>query len=200
MQSPLIKKLVDAFTCLPGVGGKSAQRMAYYLLERNRLGGEHLSQALAQAMAEVKHCARCRDFTEHDYCSICQSTGRDESLLCIVENPADVFAIEATGGYKGRYFILMGHLSPLDGIGPEDLGLDGLQKIVENEKPKEIILATNSTVEGEATSHFIAEMFKNVDGLSLSRIASGVPIGGELEYIDGGTLMHSFSGRQQYRF
>lgn len=197
MQSPLIKKLVDAFTCLPGVGPKSAQRMAYYLLERNRDGGEHLSVALASAMEGVHHCGRCRDFTESELCGICQSERRDKSLLCIVESPADVLAIEATGGFQGTYFVLMGHLSPLDGIGPEDIGLDQLKILIQQEKPAEVILATNSTVEGEATAHFIAEMLKGT-GTELSRIASGVPLGGELEYIDGGTLMHSFSGRKPY--
>lgn len=197
MQSPLIKKLIDAFTCLPGVGPKSAQRMAYYLLERNREGGEQLSAALSQAMQGVEHCARCRDFTEAEMCGVCLSSARDESLLCIVESPVDVYAIESTGGYKGKYFILMGHLSPLDGIGPEDLGLSDLKELVQTEAPKEIILATNSTVEGEATAHFIAEMLKSSTG-KMSRLASGVPLGGELEYIDGGTLMHSLSGRQPY--
>lgn len=197
MQSPLIKKLVDAFTCLPGVGPKSAQRMAYYLLERNRDGGNNLSGALEAAMSGVEHCQRCRDFTESEYCGICQSERRDKNLLCIVESPADVMAIEATGGFQGTYFVLMGHLSPLDGIGPEDIGLDQLKQLIQTESPQEVILATNSTVEGEATAHFIAEMLKGT-GISLSRIASGVPLGGELEYIDGGTLMHSFTGRQPY--
>ncbi|AOE50032.1 recombination mediator RecR [Kangiella sediminilitoris] len=197
MQSPLIKKLVDAFTCLPGVGPKSAQRMAYYLLERNRDGGIQLATALEAAMSGVEHCKRCRDFTESELCGICKSERRDKSLLCIVESPADVMAIEATGGFQGTYFVLMGHLSPLDGVGPEDIGLDQLKELINSEKPGEVILATNSTVEGEATAHFIAEMLKGT-GIALSRIASGVPIGGELEYIDGGTLMHSFSGRQPY--
>ncbi len=198
MQSPLIKKLIDAFCCLPGVGPKSAQRMAYHLLERNREGGEQLSESLMAAMNGVQHCSRCRDFTEDKTCQLCLSGSRDKSLLCVVESPVDVFAIEATGGYKGTYFVLMGHLSPLDGIGPEDIGLDHLKSLVELEKPTEIILATNSTVEGEATAHFIAEMFKN-SGISLSRLASGVPIGGELEYIDGGTLIQSLSGRRPYQ-
>lgn len=197
MQSPLIKKLIDAFTCLPGVGPKSAQRMAYNLLERNRDGGMHLSTALEAAMEGVHHCERCRDFTESALCGICQSERRDKSLLCIVESPADVIAIEATGGFQGTYFVLMGHLSPLDGIGPEDIGLDQLKTLINEESPSEVILATNSTVEGEATAHFIAELLKGTN-IELSRIASGVPLGGELEYIDGGTLMHSFSGRKPY--
>lgn len=197
MQSPLIKKLIDAFCCLPGVGPKSAQRMAYFLLERQRDSGLQLSEALEKTISGVNHCKRCRDFTEYELCSICDSETRDKSLICVVESPADVFAIESTGGYKGSYFVLMGHLSPLDGIGPEDIGLDLLKSLVSEEKPKEIILATNSTVEGEATAHFIAEMFKASD-IRLSRLASGVPLGGELEYIDGGTLMRSLSGRLPY--
>lgn len=198
MQSPLIKKLIDAFTCLPGVGPKSAQRMAYHLLERDRDGGEHLSQTLIETMQGVNHCIRCRDFTEAEKCHICNSERRQNNLLCVVESPADVYAIESTGGYKGTYFVLMGHLSPLDGIGPSDLGLDVLKNLVEQEQPEELILATNSTVEGEATAHFIAEMLKS-NPVKISRIASGVPLGGELEYIDGGTLMHSLSGRQPYQ-
>lgn len=197
MQSPLIKKLIDAFCCLPGVGPKSAQRMAYFLLERHRESGLQLSTALEQAIEGVQHCKRCRDFTENEFCVICDSSSRDKSIICVVESPADVFAIESTGGYKGSYFVLMGHLSPLDGIGPEDIGLDLLKSLVSEEKPKEIILATNSTVEGEATAHFIAEMLKAND-INLSRLASGVPLGGELEYIDGGTLMRSLSGRLPY--
>lgn len=198
MQSPLIKRLIDAFCCLPGVGPKSAQRMAYFLLERQRESGLQLSKALEKAIGGVNHCKRCRDFTEYELCSICDSEIRDKSLICVVESPADVFAIESTGGYKGCYFVLMGHLSPLDGIGPDDIGLDLLKNLVFEEKPKEIILATNSTVEGEATAHFIAEMFKTTD-IRLSRLASGVPLGGELEYIDGGTLMRSLSGRLPYQ-
>lgn len=198
MQSPLIKKLIDAFCCLPGVGPKSAQRMAYHLLERNREAGVHLAKSLSDAISGVQHCNRCRDFTESDICGICASENRERSTICVVESPADVYAIEATASYKGTYFVLMGHLSPLDGIGPEDIGLDLLKNIVQKESPKELILATNSTVEGEATAHFIAEMFKN-HSINLSRLASGVPIGGELEYIDGGTLMQSLSDRRPYR-
>lgn len=198
MQSPLIKKLIDAFCCLPGVGPKSAQRMAYHLLERNREAALTLSESLSKAVREVKHCQRCRDFTEQDLCGICASEARDKSLICVVESPVDVFAIEATAGFKGRYFVLMGHLSPLDGIGPEDIGLDQLKALVEEESPSELILAMNATVEGEATAHFVAEMFKNKE-LNLSRLASGVPIGGELEYLDGGTLMQSLSDRRPYK-
>lgn len=198
MQSPLIKKLIDAFCCLPGVGPKSAQRMTYHLLERNREAGQNLSESLAQTIAGVKHCQRCRDFTESDYCEICLSESRDAAIICVVESPADVYAIEATAGFKGKYFVLMGHLSPLDGVGPEDIGLDLLKQLVEQESPSELILATNSTVEGEATAHFIAEMFKNNE-LAISRLAAGVPVGGELEFIDGGTLIQSLSGRRPYQ-
>ena len=197
MQSTLIKKLIDSFCCLPGVGPKSAQRMAYHLLERNREGGQALSEALMLAMKDIQHCKRCRDFTEQEYCSLCESQSRDKATVCVVESPADVYAIESTGGFRGSYFVLMGHLSPLAGIGPEDIGLDHLKQLIEDESPKEIILATNSTVEGEATAHFIAEMFKASD-IAVSRLASGVPIGGELEYIDGGTLIQSISERRPY--
>ncbi|WP_376707941.1 recombination mediator RecR [Kangiella sp. TOML190] len=198
MQSPLIKKLIDAFCCLPGVGPKSAQRMAYHLLERNREAGVQLSQALAESMEKVNHCSRCRDFTEAKTCYLCLSEARDKSLLCVVESPADVYAIEATGGFKGTYFVLMGHLSPLDGIGPDDIGLKELKALVEVEAPSEVILATNATVEGEATAHFIAEMLRS-EQLEISRLASGVPLGGELEYIDGGTLSQSLSERRPYQ-
>lgn len=198
MQSPLIKKLIDAFCCLPGVGPKSAQRMVYHLLERNRDAAEHLAKSLSETIQGVQHCQRCRDFTEETLCGICASETRDSSIICVVESPVDVYAIESTASFKGKYFVLMGHLSPLDGVGPEDIGLDLLKEIVSKESPKELILATNSTVEGEATAHFIAEMFK-VDSVSISRLASGVPIGGELEYIDGGTLMQSLSDRRPYR-
>ncbi len=198
MQSPLIKKLIDAFCCLPGVGPKSAQRMVYHLLERNSEAALHLSEALAETINGVNHCQRCRDFTEDDVCGICRSEARDPSLICVVESPVDVYAIEATGSFKGKYFVLMGHLSPLDGVGPEDIGLELLKELVQKDSPKELILATNSTVEGEATAHFIAEMFKNHE-VSTSRLASGVPIGGELEYLDGGTLMQSLSERRPYK-
>ncbi|NVJ67001.1 MAG: recombination protein RecR [Gammaproteobacteria bacterium] len=198
MQSPLIKKLIDAFCCLPGVGPKSAQRMAYHLLERNREAALTLSESLSTAITNVHHCNRCRDFTEQDVCGICSSEARDNTLICVVESPVDVYAIEATASFKGKYFVLMGHLSPLDGIGPEDIGLDQLKTLVETEQPDELILAMNATVEGEATAHFVAEMFKNKE-LRLTRLASGVPIGGELEYLDGGTLMQSLSDRRPYQ-
>jgi len=196
--SPLVQELIEAFKCLPGVGAKSAQRMAFHLLERNRQGGLRLADAMASAMENVGHCQSCRNFSEEDLCHICQSSKRkDASQLCIVESPADVLAIEQTGEFNGQYFILMGHLSPIDGIGPEELGLDILQQRLAGSQFKEVILATNPTVEGEATAHFIADLVEQHD-VVLSRIAHGVPVGGELEYVDGNTLSHALSGRKTF--
>lgn len=192
--SPLLEQLIDALRCLPGVGPKSAQRMAYQLLERNRDGALELSAVLKQAVEEIGHCSQCRTFTEHESCRICTSPSRDKSQLCIVETPADVIAIDQATGFQGVYFVLMGHLSPLDGIGPAELGLDVLEKRLDQGEISEIILATNPTVEGEATAHYISEM-ADERAIAASRIAHGVPLGGELEYIDGGTLAHAFSGR-----
>jgi recombination protein RecR len=173
--------------------------MAFHLLERNRHGGDKLSQSLAKAMTQVGHCQKCRNFTEQDCCEICTSPKRSiANLLCVVETPADVIAIEQTGDFQGRYFVLMGHLSPIDGIGPEDLGLDTLAYQLKNEPIQEVILATNPTVEGEATAHFIAELAQQYD-VKISRIAHGVPVGGELEYVDGNTLSHALSGRKSYQ-
>ena len=193
--SPLVQELIDSLKCLPGVGAKSAQRMAFHLLERNRHGGSKLSQTLARAMENIGHCQQCRNFTEEELCEICQSPKRKiATQLCIVETPADVIAIEQTGEFQGRYFVLMGHLSPLDGIGPDDLG-----KQLATGQFSEVILATNPTVEGEATAHFIAELTQTYD-VEISRIAHGVPVGGELEYVDGNTLSHALSGRKNYNF
>ncbi|HEX7718785.1 MAG TPA: recombination mediator RecR [Woeseiaceae bacterium] len=193
--SPLLIRLIDTLRCMPGVGRKSAQRIAFHLLERDRAGAEQLSKALSEAVTAIGHCRRCRMFSEHELCSICRDNGRDETLLCIVESPADVMAVEDATGYKGHYFILMGHLSPLDGIGPEELGLRQLEARLVEEKFKEIIIATNPTVEGDATAHFLADM-ANRHKVPASRIAHGVPLGGELEYVDGGTLSHAFFGRR----
>jgi len=196
--SPLVQELIDSLKCLPGVGAKSAQRMAFHLLERNRRGGNKLASSLSKAMADIGHCQQCRNFTEAALCEICQSPKRQiTSSLCIVESPGDVIAIEQTGEFTGRYFVLMGHLSPIDGIGPDDLGLDILERQLASEQFKEVILATNPTVEGEATAHFIAELAKKHQ-VNISRIAHGVPIGGELEYVDGNTLSHALSGRKDY--
>ncbi|WP_448566240.1 recombination mediator RecR [Thalassotalea ganghwensis] len=196
--SPLVEELIQALKCLPGVGSKTAQRMAFNLLERNRRGGEKLANVLAKAMEQVGHCQQCRNFTEDSLCQICEHPKRSASeLLCVVESPADVFAVEQTSEFHGRYFILMGHLSPLDGIGPDDLGLDLLAEQLALGQFSEIILATNPTVEGEATAHYIAELASKYQ-VAISRIAHGVPIGGELEYVDGNTLSHAFSGRKSY--
>lgn len=194
--SPLIDQLIDALRCLPGVGPKSAQRMAFYLLERGRSNGRNLSRALESAMTQVGHCQRCRTFCETELCQLCSAPPgkRNQHLLCIVESPADVLAIEQTAGYKGLYFVLMGHLSPLDGIGPEDLGIAALLNRLSEEPIEEVILATNPTVEGEATAHYLSTLIKQ-RGIMTSRIAHGVPIGGELEYVDGGTLSRAIAGR-----
>jgi recombination protein RecR len=193
--SPLLVRLIDTLRCMPGVGRKSAQRIAFHLLERDRAGAEQLSNALREAVAAIGHCGRCRMFSEHDLCSICRDSSRDEALLCIVESPADVMAVEDATGYKGHYFVLMGHLSPLDGIGPEELGLRQLEERLGKETFNEVIIATNPTVEGDATAHFLADMAAR-HKVPASRIAHGVPLGGELEYVDGGTLSHAFFGRR----
>lgn len=196
--SPLLLELIDALKCLPSVGNKSAQRMAFHLLERNRNGAMQLSNTLAKAMENIGHCTQCRTFTEESVCDICQSVKRQTTqLLCIVETPADVIAIEQTGEFTGRYFVLMGHLSPIDGIGPEELGLNVLEKQLAQGEFKEVILATNPTVEGEATAHYIAELAQQ-HNVNISRIAHGVPIGGELEFVDGNTLSHALTGRKNY--
>lgn len=180
---------------MPGVGRKSAQRIAFHLLERDRSGAEGLANALHEAMSAIGHCRRCRMFSEQELCSICIDKGRDDSLLCVVESPADVVAVEDATGYRGHYFVLMGHLSPLDGIGPEELGMRQLEERLAREPFKEIIIATNPTVEGDATAHFLADIAARYR-IPASRIAHGIPLGGELEYIDGGTLSHAFFGRR----
>ncbi len=194
--SPLIGSLIEALRCLPGIGPKSAQRMAYHLLERNRDGARRLAEALVEAVERVGHCRDCRTLTEVEVCTICSSSRRDRSLLCVVESPSDVQALEQSTGYQGLYFVLLGHLSPLDGIGPEDIGLDRLAARLDGGEVREVILATNPTVEGEATAHYISEMVHG-RGIRATRIAHGVPLGGELEYVDGGTLSHAFHGRRE---
>ena len=190
-----IERLIEALRCLPGVGPKSAQRMTYHLLERDREGARLLAGALETAMDRVGHCRDCRTLSETEQCAICASPARDHSLVCIVETPADVLALEHCGGYKGLYFVLMGHLSPLDGIGAEELGLDTLEQKLAAGEVQEVIVATNPTVEGEATAHYIGEMCRQKN-IRATRIAHGVPLGGELEYIDGGTLSHAMAGRR----
>lgn len=192
--SPLINQLIESLQCLPGVGPKSAQRMALHLLERDRANCRQLASNLHAAAETVGRCKQCRTLTENELCDICASPRRDRSLICIVENPADVVAVEQAGGYRGHYFVLLGHLSPIDGIGPEDIGIDDLLQRVRDADVEEVILATNPTVEGEATAYFITEQLRPMN-VSVSRIAHGVPLGGELEFVDGGTLAHAFSGR-----
>lgn len=188
---------MQALRCLPGVGPKSAQRMAFHLLQRDRQGGLALSEALREAVEHIGHCRECRTLTEGDLCAVCASPNRDGSILCIVETPAEVFAIDQSTGFKGVFFVLNGRLSPLDGIGPDELRLDLLEARLQTGAVKELILATNTTVEGEATAHYISEMARHF-GVRPTRIAHGVPFGGELEYVDGTTLAHAFNGRREF--
>ena len=194
--SSLLEQLIDALRVLPGVGQKSAQRMAYHLLERQRDGGKRLATALADAMEHVGHCTRCRDFSETPLCATCASSARDAHLLCVVETPADRLAIEQATGYRGLYFVLQGRLSPLDGIGPRELGLETLATRLDEGEVSEMIVATNPTVEGEATAHDLAQLAR-ARGVQPSRLAHGVPLGGELEYVDRGTLSHAFGSRSE---
>ena len=193
--SPALARLIDALHALPGIGPKTAQRLAFRLLQDERGAAQELADAAVEALAKVGRCGRCRMLAEGALCELCASTGREDAQLCIVESPADVIAVENSGAYRGRYFVLMGHLSPLDGIGPAQLGLHKLDLLLAGGEVREVILATNSTVEGEATAHVISEMAR-ARGLAVTRIAQGVPFGGELEYVDGGTLAHALAGRQ----
>ncbi len=193
-EKTLLEQLVESLRCMPGIGRKSAQRIAHHLLQRDRDAARHLSRIMYEAMDNIGHCQRCRTFTEQTICHLCADDRRDQSTVCVVENPSDVEAIEEAN-YHGRYFVLLGHLSPLDGIGPDDLGLGDLEKIVEEDEVKEVILATSSTVEGEATAHFISEMVKAKDK-RVSRIAHGIPMGGELEYANSLTIAHALEGRK----
>ncbi len=197
MSSPLIRQLIDALRCLPGVGNKSAQRMAYHLLERDREGGRVLAQVVERAMREIGRCGECRTLCETECCSLCADATRDPTQLCVVESPVDVEVIEQATDYRGRYFVLMGRLSPLDGIGPAQLGLDQLGQRLAQPQLAEVILATNPTAEGEATAQYISDL-AHQHGVRTTRIAHGVPMGGELEYIDSGTLSHAFSGRRDF--
>jgi recombination protein RecR len=192
---PTLNRLIEALRCLPGVGPKSAQRMAFHLLERDRDGAREIAASVGQAIEKLGHCQRCRMFAEGELCPVCASASRDRSLLCVVESPADVVAIEQSGSFRGCYFVLMGHLSPLDGVGPNEIGIEAFEKLLGEGEVREVILATNPTVEGEATAHFLAEVTARI-GVRASRIAHGVPVGGELEYVDGGTLAHALAGRQ----
>lgn len=199
--SPLIDDLIESLRCLPGVGRKSAQRMALHILERNREGGAVLAQSLNLALDKVGRCEQCRTHSELPICRLCSQPERHMSTLCIVETPADVLAIEQGAGFKGLYFVLMGHISPMDGIGPNELGLDVLISRLSDEQITEVIIATNPTIEGDATAHFIHQLISqqpSLQTINVTRIAHGVPIGGELEYVDGGTLAHAFAGRKSY--
>jgi len=193
--SPLLNRLMAALRCLPGVGPKSAQRMALHLLERDRDGAQRLVEVLQAALDGIGRCRQCRDLSETEICALCANPRRDRALLCVIETPADVLAVEQATGFQGLYFVLMGHLSPLDGIGPAELGLEVLEARLDEGEVREIILATNPTVEGEATAYYIAELARE-RGIRATRIAHGVPLGGELESVDGGTLAHAFAGRR----
>ncbi|HET6587124.1 MAG TPA: recombination mediator RecR [Oleiagrimonas sp.] len=192
--SKLLDELIDALRCLPGVGGKSAQRMAFHLLERERAGGQRLAGALATAMQDIGNCSRCRNFSEQTVCGLCASTSRDDHVLCVVESPADLAAIEQATDYRGRYFVLLGRLSPLDGLGPAELGLDRLADRLAEGVIEEMIIATNPTVEGQATAHYLAKLAEAA-GVRATHLAQGVPLGGELEYVDRSTLAHAFGSR-----
>ena len=193
--SPLLNQLIDALQCLPGVGVKSAQRMAFHLLDKDRDGAGRLSNVLDAAMSSIRNCERCRMLTEEPVCRFCASERRDAGQLFVVETPADLLAIEQSGAYRGRYFVLMGHLSPIDGVGPSELGLELLERRFKDEAFAEVVLATSVTVEGDATAHLVA-VLAHRHGLRASRIAYGVPVGGELEFIDSGTLSRALSGRR----
>jgi recombination protein RecR len=194
--SPLLDELIEALRVLPGVGHKTAQRMAHHLLERNRDGGRRLASRLSDAMQRIGNCSRCRNFSEEDVCALCRNPARDAQLLCVVEAPADQAAIEQATGYRGAYFVLLGRLSPLDGLGPRELGLERLGERLALGEVRELIIATNPTVEGEATAHYLAQLARQ-HGVRPSRLAHGVPLGGELEYIDRGTLAHAFGSRHE---
>ena len=193
--SPLLSDLIEALRCLPGVGAKTAQRMAFHVLERDRPGAKRLAERLALAIEKVGNCRRCRGFSEQDICALCANTSRDKHLLCIVETPVDQLAIETATGFRGHYFVLLGRLSPMDGLGPKELGLDLLASRLAEGEIEEMIVATNPTVEGEATAHMLSQLARAAE-VRATRLAHGVPLGGELEFIDRGTLAHAFGGRQ----
>jgi recombination protein RecR len=196
MKAPTaLEELIEALRCLPGVGPKSAQRIAYHLLQYDKAGAARLAESLGKALQTIRRCAKCNSFTEQDLCALCSSPKRDPSQLCVVETPGDLLMMEQTMAYKGLYFVLMGRLSPLDGIGPRDIGLDVMRLRLADKGVKEVIVATNFTNEGEATAHYISEMLKGQD-LRVTRIARGVPVGGELEYVDTGPLAQAFVERR----
>tara|TARA_B110000003_G_scaffold44057_1_gene41559 strand:- start:2379 stop:2975 length:597 start_codon:yes stop_codon:yes gene_type:complete len=194
MNQDLLNDLINALMILPGVGKKSAQRMALYLLDKNKDGAAVLAKTMLEAVEEISRCTRCRMLTSNDLCKICSDTSRDIDSICVVESPSDVLAIESTGGFRGKYFVLLGRLSPIEGISPEDLGINDFLNLVEKENTKEVILATSSTVEGDATAVFLKDHIKNI---KVSRISYGIPIGGELEYVDGNTIARAIQGRTE---
>jgi recombination protein RecR len=198
VSAPLLEQLIDALRVLPGVGQKTAQRMAYYLLEREREGGQRLAETLALAVERIGHCAQCRDFSETELCPTCANSSRERSQLCVVESPADRLAIENATGFRDVYFVLQGRLSPLDGIGPRELGLEQLERRLAEGEVQELIIATSATVEGEATAHYLAQLAR-ARKVQPSRLAQGLPLGGELEYVDRGTLSHAFGTRSEFR-
>ena len=193
MRNDLLYQLIEVLTILPGIGKKSAQRMALYLIDKNKDGAKLMANSILEAVENIKRCQRCRMLTSEDLCNICSDKNRDNKSICVVEHISDVLAIESTGGYRGTYFVLLGRLSPMDGIGPDELGIKDLIKIINNEDIGEVILATSSTVEGDATALYIKENIKNV---TVSRISYGIPIGGELEYVDGNTIARAITGRR----
>lgn len=194
MHQDLLNDLINALTILPGVGKKSAQRMALYLLDKNKDGAGILARTMQEAVEEISRCERCRMLTSNDLCKICADTSRDEDSICVVESPSDVLAIESTGGFRGKYFVLLGRLSPIEGVSPEDLGINDFLNLIAKEETKEVILATSSTVEGDATAMFIKDHINNI---KVSRISYGIPIGGELEYVDGNTIARAIQGRTE---
>jgi recombination protein RecR len=194
MHQDLLNDLINALTILPGVGKKSAQRMALYLLDKNKDGAGILAKTMQEAVEEISRCERCRMLTSNDLCKICADTSRDEDSICVVESPSDVLAIESTGGFRGKYFVLLGRLSPIEGVSPEDLGINDFLNLITKEETKEVILATSSTVEGDATAMFIKDHINNI---KVSRISYGIPIGGELEYVDGNTIARAIQGRTE---
>lgn len=197
MTTPLLNDLIKALTALPGIGPKSAQRIAFNLLERNRDAARRLSKVLDEAMTRIGQCTLCRTFSEAPLCQLCASANRDPAVLCVVETPVDVLSIEQSASFRGRYYVLMGRLSPIDGITPETLGLPALERRLAEGEVKEMIVATGTTMEGEATAHYLRQMARRA-GVTPTRIAYGVPVGGELEYVDGTTLSHAISSRREY--
>ena len=196
MSSSSLEQMITALKCLPGVGQKSAQRMALHLLERDQQGARRIAETITQALDTVRHCSKCRNFSDSDLCDICSDQGREHNIICVVETPADVLAVESSAAFRGRYFVLLGRLSPLDGFGPAQLGLDNLEQQLSEDGIKEVILATSATVEGDITAQYIAD-FATRHGITSSRLARGIPLGGELEFVDGGTLSRALTGRQQ---